>query len=164
MIKKYPRLVDLFKVFFLLTIVYAIFIFFLSSQTDVASHFGFLKKQYIREFLAIFEILELDIVDKLSSIIYSNYDKILHFGLYVGFGALLYLTMYYSHSSFLRKYAAVFAFVIGVLYAISDEIIHQSFVSGRVVSILDLVADITGIALAVAIMSMIFMILGFMKH
>lgn len=129
MIKKYPHLVDLFKLFLLLTIVYAIFIFFLSSQTDVASHLGFLKKQYIRDFLAIFEVLELDIVDKLSSIIFSNYDKILHFGLYVGFGILLYLTMYYSYSSFLRKYAAVFAFVIGVLYAISDEIIHQSFVT-----------------------------------
>ncbi len=72
--------------------------------------------------------------------------------------------MYYSYSSFLRKYAAVFAFIIGVLYAISDEIIHQSFVSGRVVSILDLLADITGIALAVAIMYTIFMIRGFMKH
>ncbi len=164
MIKKYSHLVDLFKIFLLLTFVYALFIFFLSSIGDIGSHAGFLKKQYIRDFLAIFEVLELDIVDKLSSIIYSNYDKILHFGLYVGFGTLLYLTMYYSYSSFLRKYAAVFAFIIGVLYAISDEIIHQSFVSGRVVSILDLLADITGIALAVAIMYTIFMIRGFMKH
>lgn len=161
--KKYSRLIDLFKIFLLLTIVYALFIFFLSSIGDIGSQAGFLKKQYIRDFLAIFEVLELDIVDKLSSIIYSNYDKILHFGLYVGFGTVLYLTMYYSYSSFLRKYAAVFAFIIGVIYAISDEI-HQSFVSGRIASILDLMADIIGIAFAVVTMYVIFMIRGFMKH
>ncbi len=163
MIKKYSRLVDLFKFFLLLTIIYALFIFYLSSQSDISSHAGFLKKQYFREFLDLFNVLELDIINKLSSIAYSNYDKILHFIEYIILGVLLYLTTYYFPGSFTRKYAAVFALIIGVLFAISDEI-HQSFVSGRSSSVFDLIADSTGVALAVVTMYAIFMIRGFMKH
>jgi len=89
LLNKYSRLVDLFKFFLLLTIIYALFIIYLSSQSDISPYVGFLKKQYFREFLDLFNVLELDIIDELSSIAYSNYDKILHFGLYVGFGTLL---------------------------------------------------------------------------
>ncbi|MCD4844645.1 MAG: VanZ family protein [Methanosarcinales archaeon] len=163
MIKNYSHLIDLFKIFLLLTIVYALFIFFLSSIGDIGSQAGFLKKQYIRDFLAIFEVFGSDTIDELSSIAYSNYDKILHFIEYIVLGVLLYLTMYYSPGSFTRKYAAVFAFIIGVLFAISDEI-HQFFVSGRSSSVLDLIADSIGVAFAVVTMYVIFMIRGFMKH
>ena len=64
-------------------------------------------------------------------------DKVLHFILYAVFGILLMLACP-------RFWIAV---GVGLLYAVSDEW-HQSFVPGRAVEVLDVCADVAGVAAA----------------
>ena len=67
--------------------------------------------------------------------------KLAHTGEYAILGALLLRALGHAH--------VAAAFVLGVLYAASDEF-HQSFVEGRRGSPLDVVIDAVGVALGVA--------------
>ena len=78
---------------------------------------------------------------------YYNLDKIQHMVLYFGFGVLLYLTFFNSEKYSFKKYAAIFAIVVGILYGITDEY-HQSFVPGRVSSTADIFANGVGLTIA----------------
>jgi len=153
---------NIFFLFMFLSIIYAAFIFYLSSQSDLTDHIGFLKKSNFRELVIILEDMGFDTIRDISHIIYDNYDKILHFGLYAGFGTVLYLTMHFSKRTFIRKYAVVIAFIIGVLYAITDEY-HQSFVAGRSSNIADWMADCAGIAFSVITMMLFFWIMDIIR-
>ncbi len=55
-----------------------------------------------------------------------------------------------SGSPWLRQHAAILAVVFALVYGVTDEF-HQRFVPGRVSSLLDLVADVAGAAVAVSI-------------
>ena len=144
------RLINIFKIFLVLSIIYAVFIFYLSSLSDISTPMGFIDKQYILKILSLSERFGLGIITEISVFAYSNYDKIMHFILYTGFGIVLYLTMYFSGNPILRKYAVILVLLIGVLYAISDEL-HQSYVPGRSASKADIVADTAGLVLSVII-------------
>jgi len=74
-----------------------------------------------------------------------NADKLLHMMAYVPLAFMLYVSMKVSG---LRRYVAVFAFLLGVLYGASDEL-HQALVPGRSPDILDLAADTVGSLLGV---------------
>jgi VanZ family protein len=138
------RFINIFKFFLVLSIIYAIFIFYLSSLSDISIYIGSNDKQYILKILSYFEGFGSDIITKISVFAYSNYDKLMHFMLYTGFGIVLYLTMYFSGNPILRRFAVLLVLLIGVLFAISDEI-HQSYVPGRSASRADLLADIAGL-------------------
>jgi len=144
------RLITIFKFFLVLSITYAVFIFYLSSLSDISTNMGFIDKQYILKILSFFERSGLDIITEFSVFAYSHYDKSMHFILYTGFGIVLYLTMHFSGNPILRKYAVILVLLIGVLYAISDEI-HQSYIPGRSASKADLVADTAGLVFSLII-------------
>ncbi|MBW6518390.1 MAG: VanZ family protein [ANME-2 cluster archaeon] len=147
---RYLRPVNIFTFFLISSIVYALFIFYLSAQSDVSSHLGFIKKQYLLDILSFLEGSGLGISKEISYFAYNNQDKAMHFILYTGFGILLYLTMHFSRNAQLRRYAVLLALVIGVSYAITDEI-HQSFVPGRTSSQADVIADTAGLVFSLII-------------
>ena len=71
-------------------------------------------------------------------------DKVLHFIEYGIFSALLFLAFFTSGKEFLKKHVFLISSLIGIAYAVSDEL-HQRFVPGRRCEFLDFVADSLGI-------------------
>jgi VanZ family protein len=67
-------------------------------------------------------------------------DKLIHLILYLPFAFLLSLSL---SKSGVKRYIFLQAFLIVLLYAISDEI-HQSYIPGRDASITDIIADSLG--------------------
>jgi VanZ family protein len=157
------RLITFFELFLLISIIYAVFIFYLSSLSDISTHMGFVDKQYILKILSFFERFGLDTITEISMFAYSHYDKLMHFILYTGFGIVLYLTMHFSGNPFLRKYAVILVLLLGVSYAISDEI-HQSYVPGRSASKTDLVADTAGLVFSLIITPVLIYIMTKIKE
>jgi uncharacterized membrane protein len=139
-----------FSVFLALTILYALLIFILSSSSslgDPRTILGFFHFENLRSLLKPIENSDLRVL-LYPLYIFSEYpDKVGHVVLYAGFGFLLYLTLKNSSNITLKNYAFLFAIIIGTVYGASDEL-HQSFVPRRTASILDLLADCTGVALA----------------
>lgn len=142
-----------FKIFLLLACLYAIFIFYLSSQSNPGDPVSFLEKWDSRELRNLIKSIE---NSNFKFILYPLYlyatypDKVIHAILYAGFGFLLYPALKNSPSRTLSSYALLFAIIIGTLYGASDEF-HQSFVPGRTASIYDLFADSIGLMIAQAI-------------
>ncbi len=93
--------------------------------------------------------LELSSIIDLVHYTYDHKDKVLHMALYFGFGVLLHFTFKNSKNVFLRRYAAILAIILGILYGITDEF-HQSFVPGRSSSEWDVLADSIGVIIAQA--------------
>ena len=98
-------------------ILYAILIFILSASPSISPPPGF--------------VLE---------------DKIYHFIEYGVFSLLLFLVFFTSGREYLRKHVFLLSTLVGMAYAVSDEI-HQKFVPGRSSEFLDFVADSLGIVL-----------------
>lgn len=71
-------------------------------------------------------------------------DKILHFIEYSIFSALLFLAFFTSGKEFLKKHVFLISSLIGIAYAVSDEL-HQKFVPGRSCEFFDFLADSLGI-------------------
>ena len=69
-----------------------------------------------------------------------NFDKVVHTGIYIPLSFMLYLSL---RKSGIKRYVFITAFIIAVIYGISDEI-HQSFVPGRDAAIGDVLADTFG--------------------
>nr|WP_245312966.1 VanZ family protein [Methanohalophilus levihalophilus] len=137
-----------FRIFAFLSIVYAIFIFYLSSLSDptqLASDFA--QLQFIHDLGDFFKQHNMQFAVDIVNYSYDNFDKIVHMFLYFGFGILLHLTFRNSNNRTLKHYAPIFAILIGVLYGITDEI-HQSFVPGRSATTDDLLANSIGLAIA----------------
>jgi VanZ family protein len=76
-----------------------------------------------------------------------NADKLLHLMAYVPMSFMLYVSLKVSG---LRRYIAALAFLISVLYGVSDEL-HQALVPGRTPDVLDLAADTIGSIFGVVI-------------
>ena len=73
----------------------------------------------------------------------GNIDKVIHFLEYSVFGFLLIRAIYGSDIRISRSVAIIMAFLIGVLYGITDEL-HQSVVPGRFAEISDFIFDSIG--------------------
>lgn len=67
-------------------------------------------------------------------------DKLFHFALYFFFGILIYLAMRHTWRKTPANHLIMFTLFAVVLYALTDEL-HQSFVSARNPSIWDVAAD-----------------------
>jgi len=131
-----------------LSIMYAAMIFYLSSRTDLSIiAVNSLSGAWLHDLADFFKTNDMVFMIDLANYCYDNFDKLLHMGLYFGFGIVLYLTFHNSDSIFLRKYAPLFAIIIGIMYGVTDEY-HQSFVPGRVSSTADLMANGIGVVLA----------------
>lgn len=138
-----------FKVFVSLSVLYALAIFYLSAQSDIdiprsITHLPILY--WVRD-----QLLGLGLMSVIDLVhyAYDHKDKVLHMGLYFGFGVLLHLTFRNSKHVFLRRYAAILAILVGIFYGITDEF-HQSFVPGRSSSEWDVLADSVGVVVAQA--------------
>ncbi len=70
----------------------------------------------------------------------ENFDRVVHACVYFLLALLIYLSL---NKSGTKRYVFILAFLISVLYGISDEF-HQSFVPGRDASVYDLLADALG--------------------
>lgn len=78
-------------------------------------------------------------------------DKDIHFGFYAGFTALIVRALAGGRLSQVSLGVAVASVGLAVLYGASDEL-HQSFVPGRTMSGMDLVADAIGASLAAVVL------------
>ncbi len=148
-----------FRIFATLSVAYAALIYYLSSLSSI----NIPIKKFIEIPLAyqVKDFLEqngLSFVVDFIFYCYYNIDKIQHIVLYFGFGVLLYLTFFNSGKYSFKKYAAIFAIVVGILYGITDEY-HQSFVPGRVASTADIFANSIGLTIA----QIVIMVLMFKK-
>ncbi len=121
---------------YLATIAYAVLIFYLSSEESTSD-------------TAFSSILDIEHVDKLT-----------HVAEYAILGILLFLSFHFPpHSNvWLQKHLktelhrlSFFPFLVGSLYALSDEI-HQAYVPGRDASPFDFIADVVGVILGILIM------------
>lgn len=101
----------------LVTISYAGFIFYMSSRAWPQSVFRF----------------------------FPNEDKVLHFGMYFLFGGLVMWTLRVTALKG-RHGLWILAACIAAIYGASDEL-HQSFIPGRSMDILDWFADASGAVL-----------------
>ncbi len=79
--------------------------------------------------------------------------KIAHFSIYTLVGFLL-MALFSTYESIKRKYQIYISAIIGILYAISDEI-HQSFTPGRGPKITDVFIDSLGVFFGMAVILLI---------
>jgi len=142
----------LFRIFLTLSVSYALIIFYMSSRSEQT---GFQKMGFGLIQLVIDTVNNNTLLKEIGSALlygpayyaYHNMDKVMHIGLYFGFGVFLFMTFKYYNNTFIRRYAAILAIIAGLTYGILDEF-HQSFVPGRTASIEDVVADGVGLVLA----------------
>ncbi|WMW23227.1 VanZ family protein [Methanolobus mangrovi] len=130
-----------------LTILYAGFIFYLSSQSNLSVPSSMFKIPLMYQLADILKNMGLVSIIDIAEYAYTNMDKVAHMFLYFGLGVLLHLTFRNSENIVLKRYAAIFAVLLGIIYGITDEF-HQSFVPGRTSSIHDLLADGIGVTIA----------------
>jgi len=107
--------------FYILTTVYMVMIFYLSSLSSI------------------------DQPGPLGKL--SNVDKLEHSVEFLVLGLLLFFSFHYTASAKIRDHAWAMAIMVGILYAISDEV-HQIFVPDRTADLLDLLVDSAGISVA----------------
>ncbi len=94
--------------------------------------------------------------EKLPDVGKSGVDKIVHFVMYFVLAAAIHWSVRHQGvSSWARKYELVCTILLTTTYGLTDEI-HQAFVPNRNTSILDLVADIGGATLYVAVFWLLF--------
>ncbi len=134
-------------IFLSLTILYAAMIFYLSSLSDIKIPTHIFKIPLLYAIQDLLEGAGIFFVTDLVEYAYAHKDKVAHMFMYFGLGICLHLTFRHSDKPLLRKGAAPLAFIVGILYGISDEI-HQTFVPGRTGSIHDLIANGLGLILA----------------
>jgi len=116
--------------FYIATIAYAAYIFYLSSRESL----------------------------KGSGVEVTGFDKANHFMEYSILGFLLFFSVYLTPfaGAFIRRWLdeewgeyALIAWVLGSLYGVSDEI-HQHFVPGRTFDVFDMTADSLGTLAGIA--------------
>ncbi len=142
-----------FRIFLSISIIYALMIYYLSSQSNPGDTISLLRFLDIRELEHIIRMIE---HSDLRYFFYPFYvlikhpDKLQHMILYAGFGFLLYFTFRNSSNALFFKYAFWFSLIVGTAYGASDEL-HQSFVPGRTASLLDLAADFAGVFIVLTV-------------
>ncbi|MDO8725065.1 MAG: VanZ family protein [Candidatus Methanoperedens sp.] len=136
---------DRFRVYLSLTLLYAAFIFYISSSSNPID-----SKAVVHFIEPIFKTFERN---GIGFLLYPFYifiaypNQAPHLVYFAGFGFVLYFTLKNSPYQGLRDHACIFAVIIGTLYGASDEF-HQSFVPGRHATLPDLLADSIGLIIA----------------
>ena len=134
-------------VYIAVSVAYASFIFYLSSQSSPPNP---MKVGLLIQFYLILKNLGLNFLAYPFYFAVKYPDKFYHTLLYIAFGFTLYPTV----KSTINRNPVLMSIVIGTLYGISDEI-HQIFVPFRTASLLDLMADILGLTISQAIILVI---------
>ncbi len=145
-------------IFCLLLILWMTFIFLMSMQPAEQSSqlSGGIVSKLIAALFHNFDSLSLQQQSNMTNIITFIVRKAAHFSEYFILSVLAYFAVPVIKSNV--RY--ITAFVICVLYAVSDEI-HQYFVPGRACRVLDICIDTLGILVALFV---IFIILNLFKR
>lgn len=137
--------------FILITILYAVMVFYLSVSARVDDIKDILKMSLgypIKNALIASDLSS--VMDFLLVLLNSARNASIdpdHVGIYFGLGILLYFVFLTSKNLVLVRYSAVCAVVIGTAYGILNEI-FQSFLSYRVASAADAISNLIGLVLA----------------
>lgn len=124
------------------TILYAAFIFYLSSLSNPPSPISYGLARQLYDFL---RNMGLEFVAYPFYLYILFPDKFLHFFLYLGFGVILNLAVRsYGEGKTNSAFASI---ALGGVYAASDEI-HQMFVPYRSATISDFLVDLLAIITA----------------
>ena len=129
-------------------------IFGFSSQNGEES--GGISKRitnFILEKSAKYNSLEQTKKEEVSKRTERIIRKIAHFSIYTLVGFLL-MALFSTYENIKRKYQIYISAIIGILYAISDEI-HQSFTPGRGPKITDVFIDSLGVFFGMTVILLI---------
>lgn len=132
--------------YFILTILWMVFIFYMSNQpAEISSA----QSGGVVEILSKLPILG-DIVNKMMEVDIAQFviRKAAHLSAYYILGTLMFMSMYADIKNINK--ISIKAFLFTFLYACSDEI-HQLFVAGRSCELRDVMIDSTGGILGILI-------------
>ncbi|WP_410508991.1 VanZ family protein [Methanosarcina hadiensis] len=139
------------RFFIVITVLYAIMVFYLSVSSGVGDIKHFLKMDLgypLRNFLVANDLSSISefMIECLHAVQDASLDPG-HIGIYFGFGVLLYIVFLTSKNPALVRYSAICAVFIGTAYGILNEI-FQSFLPYRTASVADAVSNLIGVVLA----------------
>ncbi|AKB29748.1 hypothetical protein MSSIT_3029 [Methanosarcina siciliae T4/M] len=139
------------RFFILITILYAIMVFYLSVSAGVGDLKHLLKMGLgypLKNALLANDLSS--VVDFLLASLHTVQDASIdpgHVGIYFGLGVLLYLVFLSSKNPTFVRYSAICAVFIGTAYGILNEI-FQTFLPYRTASVADAVSNLIGLVLA----------------
>lgn len=137
-------------------------IFGFSNQNGEQS--GNLSKKVtavVMDIIPQFKRLEKENKEVISIKVEKVTRKIAHFSIYTLVGILV--MAFISTYKIQEKYKIAMSFIIGFIYATSDEI-HQKFVPGRSAQVTDVIIDTMGVLLGICFVMLILEIIKNRKH
>lgn len=139
------------RVFVPATILYAIFVFYLSVTSNVGNLKHLIDDTLGAATIEILTAAHLSIILKflVGSLHFVERQSLDpgHIGIYFGLGVLLYFLFLSSKNRILAKYSAAFAVFTGTGYGILNEF-FQTFLPYRTASIEDAFSNLLGLVLA----------------
>ncbi|KKG02313.1 hypothetical protein DU69_07615 [Methanosarcina mazei] len=140
-----------FRFFVLITILYAIMVFYLSVSAGVGDIKHFLKMDlgYPVKNVLLANDLSLIVnffIDSLHMVQEASIDPG-HVAIYFGLGILLYFLFLSSKNPLVVRYSAILAVCIGTAYGVLNEV-FQAFLPYRVASMADAFSNLVGLVLA----------------
>ncbi|MGB9940423.1 VanZ family protein [Methanosarcina sp.] len=133
------------------TILYAIFVFYLSVSSNVGNLKHLIDDTLGAATIEILTAAHLSIILKflVGSIHFIERQSLdpAHVGIYFGLGVLLYFLFLSSRNKTLVKYSAAFAVLTGTTYGILNEF-FQTFLPYRTASVEDAFSNLFGLVLA----------------
>ena len=110
----------------------------------------------VEKIIGVSEINKVEFINNIGWII----RKFAHFSIYTVVGFLLMALI--STYNLERSKKIKISFIIGIIYAISDEI-HQSFIPGRAAKLMDVMIDSVGVFVGILILMLILAIMKKIK-
>lgn len=140
---------------YILLLGWMTFIFIMSDQTSQESSeiSGGIVSKFIAAFYKNFDELTTERQLEITEIITVVVRKLAHFLEYFVLGILAFCSTL-SYSKYQHKTKVIYAILLCVLYAVSDEI-HQYFVPGRACRALDVGIDAAGSIIAISLVAAI---------
>ncbi|RXA20932.1 hypothetical protein EQO05_04265 [Methanosarcina sp. MSH10X1] len=139
------------RIFVPATILYAIFVFYLSVTSNIGNIKHLLDNTLGEAIIQILTAAHLSIILKflVGSLHFVERQSLDpgHIGIYFGLGVLLYFMFLSSRNKILEKHAAAFAVFTGTSYGILNEF-FQTFLPYRTASVADAFSNILGLVLA----------------
>ncbi|WP_164888461.1 VanZ family protein [Methanosarcina sp. MSH10X1] len=139
------------RVFVPATILYAIFVFYLSVTSNIGNLKHLIDDTLGAAAISLLTEAHLSIILKflVGSLHFVERQSLDpgHIGIYFGLGVLLYFVFLSSRRKTLEKYSAVFAILTGTSYGILNEF-FQTFLPYRTASVTDAFSNLLGLLLA----------------
>lgn len=156
------------RIFVPVTIIYAIFVFYLSVTSNVGNLKHFLGITLGHATTKILTATHLSFILKffVGSLHFAERQSIDpgHVGIYFGLGVLLYFLFLSSRNQILEKYAVVFAICTGTAYGILNEI-FQMYLPYRTATIADALSNLLGLVLAqICVVIFVLLLKGMQKR